>query len=152
MGLTLQPFWSNGVKVPGPEAKGAIIGFGDIHTRAHIYRAILEGLAYALKEGAMRTEKKNGVKMEKLRLSGGGSQSRVAMQLTADIFDLPVERPHTFETSTLGAAIDAAVGLGLYPDFESAVRSMTRIRDAFEPVPEHRDIYQELFSRVYMRM
>ncbi len=152
MGLTLQPFWSPGVKVPGPEAKGAIIGFGDIHTRAHIYRAILEGLAYALKEGAMRTEKKNGVKMEKLRLSGGGSQSRVAMQLTADIFDLPVERPHTFETSTRGAAIDAAVGLGLYPDFESAVRSMTRIRDAFEPVPEHRDIYQELFSRVYMRM
>ena len=40
MGLILQPYWSPGLKVPGPEAKGAIIGFGDVHTRAHVYRAI----------------------------------------------------------------------------------------------------------------
>ena len=52
MGLTLQPYWSPGVRIPGPEAKGAIIGFGDVHTRAHLYRAILEGLAYALRDGA----------------------------------------------------------------------------------------------------
>ena len=152
MGLTLQPFWSPGVKIPGPEAKGAIIGFGDVHTRAHIYRAILEGLAYALKEGTLRTQKRNGVKVEKLRVSGGGSQSTVAMQLTADIFDLPAERPHTYETSALGAAIDAAVGLGLYPDFASAVKEMTRIRDVFEPIPENRDIYGELFEKIYLRM
>jgi sugar (pentulose or hexulose) kinase len=56
MGLLLQPYWSPGLKVPGPEAKGAIIGFGDVHTRAHLYRAILEGLAYALKEGKERIE------------------------------------------------------------------------------------------------
>ena len=55
MGLTLQPYWSPGVRIPGPEAKGAIIGWGDVHTRAHLYRAILEGLAYALREGAERT-------------------------------------------------------------------------------------------------
>ena len=55
MGLTLQPYWSPGVKTPGTEAKGAIIGFGDVHTRAHIYRAILEGLAYSLKEGLTQT-------------------------------------------------------------------------------------------------
>ena len=54
MGLMLQPTWSPGVRVPGPEAKGAIIGFGDVHTRAHLYRAILEGLAYALREGGER--------------------------------------------------------------------------------------------------
>ncbi|PKL39111.1 MAG: carbohydrate kinase [Spirochaetae bacterium HGW-Spirochaetae-1] len=152
MGLTLQPFWSPGVKIPGPEAKGAIIGFGDVHTRAHIYRAILEGLAYALKEGAQRTEKKNKIKITKLRVSGGGSQSSVAMQLTADIFDLPAERPHTFETSALGAAIDAAVGLRLHPDFKTAVKEMTRVRDVFEPVPAHRDMYRDLFNNVYMKM
>jgi sugar (pentulose or hexulose) kinase len=50
LGLMLQPFWNPGIKVPGPEAKGAIIGFGDVHNRAHLYRAILEGLAYALRE------------------------------------------------------------------------------------------------------
>ena len=54
MGLILQPYWSPGVRIPGPEAKGAIIGFGDVHTRAHLYRAILEGLAYALREGGER--------------------------------------------------------------------------------------------------
>lgn len=58
MGLTLQPYWSPGVRIPGPEAKGAIIGFGDVHTRAHVYRAILEGLAYALREG--RNGPRNG--------------------------------------------------------------------------------------------
>ena len=51
MGLVLQPYWSSGVGVPGPEAKGAIIGFGDIHTRAHVYRAMIEGITYALREG-----------------------------------------------------------------------------------------------------
>lgn len=152
MGLTLQPFWSPGVKIPGPEAKGAIIGFGDVHTRAHIYRAILEGLAYALKEGSLRTEKKNKVRIERLRVSGGGSQSDVAMQLTADIFDLPAERPHTYETSALGAAMDAAVGLSLYPDFKSATAGMTRLRDVFEPIPKNRDLYRELYERVYLKL
>ena len=86
MGLVLQPYWSPGVKVPGPEAKGAIIGFGDVHTRAHIYRAILEGLAYALREGLERTEQRAKVRVNELRVAGGGSQSVAAMQLTADIF------------------------------------------------------------------
>lgn len=51
---------SPGVRQPGPEAKGSIIGFGDVHTRAHVYRAILEGLASALKEGKERIEKRSG--------------------------------------------------------------------------------------------
>ena len=152
MGLTLQPYWSPGIPVPGPEAKGSIIGFGDVHTRAHIYRAIIEGLAYALKNGAIVTQKRTGVDIQKLRVSGGGSQSKSVMQITADVFNLPVERPHTYETSALGAAIDAAVGMGLYPNFESAVSEMTRVRDVIDPVPENRDIYQELFDRVYNRM
>ncbi len=152
MGLMLQPYWSPGVKIPGPEAKGSIIGFGDVHTRAHIYRAILEGLAFALKEGAQRTEKRNKVKIEQIRVSGGGSQSNVAMQLTADIFDLPAQRPHTYETSALGAAIDAAVGMGYYSDFSQAVQSMTRIARVFEPEKNNRDIYKELYERVYLNI
>ncbi|MDY6934186.1 MAG: FGGY-family carbohydrate kinase [Spirochaetota bacterium] len=152
MGLMLQPYWSPGIRIPGPEAKGAIIGFGDVHTRAHIYRAILEGLAFALREGAIRTELKNRVKIQKLRISGGGSQSDVAMQITSDIFDLPAERPNTYETSTLGAAIDAAVGCEFYSDFQSAVQGMTGIGKVFEPIPSNRDIYKELFERVYLKM
>ena len=152
MGLTLQPYWSPGTKIPGIEAKGAVIGFGDIHTRAHLYRSILEGLTYALKEGAMRTQKRTGVKIQKLRVSGGGSQSKNALQMTADIFNMPVEKPHTFETSALGAAINCAVGLKLYPSFETAIENMCRISETYLPNPENRDIYEKLYHRVYKKM
>src|SRR5512146_2992394 len=74
-GLVLQPYWSPGIRHPGPEARGSIIGFGDVHTRAHIYRAILEGVAYALREGAERTSRRSGVPIRELRVAGGGSQS-----------------------------------------------------------------------------
>jgi len=152
MGLMLQPYWTPGIRVPGREAKGAIIGFGDVHTRAHVYRAILEGLAYALREGKERIEKRSGVKITELRVSGGGSQSDAAMQLTADIFGLPTARPHVYETSGLGAAIDAAVGLGLYPDFASAVAGMTRVGRVFEPIDGNRAIYDRLYKKVYKKM
>jgi sugar (pentulose or hexulose) kinase len=152
MGLVLQPYWSPGIRVPGPEARGAIIGFSDMHTRAHVYRAILEGLAYALREGKERTERRSGVPITELRVSGGGSQSDAAMQLTADIFGLPTARPHLYETSGLGAAIDAAVGLGLHPDFDTAIRAMTRVGRVFEPDADAHTVYDELFHRVYRRM
>ncbi|HNR02397.1 MAG TPA: FGGY-family carbohydrate kinase [Anaerolineaceae bacterium] len=152
LGLTLQPYWSPGLKVPGPEAKGAIVGFGDVHTRAHFYRSILEGLAYALREGAERTSKRTHVPIEEIRVSGGGSQSKAAMQLTADVFGLPATRPHVFETSGLGAAIDAAVGLKLHPDFSTAVREMTHKGETYEPIKANQDVYNELYNRVYLRM
>ncbi len=152
MGLVLQPYWSPGVKLPGPEAKGAIIGFGDVHTRAHVYRAILEGLAYALRDGKERTERRAKVTIREVRVAGGGSQSDAAMQLTADVFGLPASRPHVYEASGLGAAMDAAVGLGLHPDFETAAREMTRVGQTFEPDPEATRIYDGLYREVYQRM
>lgn len=152
MGLILQPYWSPGLKLPGPEAKGAIIGFGDVHTRAHFYRAILEGLAYALREAKERMERRIRVPITELHVSGGGSQSDAAMQLTADIFGMPTARPHTYETSGLGAAIDAAVGLGMHPDFETAVEEMTHIGRVFEPDATTREIYDGLYHRVYRAM
>ncbi len=152
MGLTLQPYWSPGLREPGPDAKGAVIGFGDVHTRAHLYRAILEGLAYALREGRERVEKRGRVRLTELRVSGGGSQSDAAMQLTADIFNLPTARPHTHETSGLGAAIDCAVGLGLHADFNDAVAQMVRIGRLFEPIAAHVATYDALYERVYKHM
>jgi sugar (pentulose or hexulose) kinase len=152
MGLTLQPYWSPGVRHPGPDAKGAIIGFGDVHTRAHVYRAILEGLAYALRDGAERIEKRTGVPLTELRVSGGGSQSDAALQLTADIFGKPVGRPHTYETSGLGAAIAIATGLGLHADTGTAVRRMTRVARHFEPQRANVALYDALYQEVYRTM
>jgi len=149
MGLILQPYWSPGLKEPGPEAKGAVIGFGDVHTRSHLYRAILEGISYALREGKERSERRSRVPITELRVAGGGSQSRAAMQITADVFGLPATRPHIYETSGLGAAIVAAVGLGLYPDFAAAVAAMTRAGQTFTPDPAAHTIYDGLYTRVY---
>jgi len=150
MGLTLQPYWSPGLQMP--EAKGAIIGFGDVHTRAHIYRAILEGLAYGLREGKEQIEKRSGKAMKRLIITGGGSQSDAAMQLTADIFGLTASRSHVYETSGLGAAIDAAVGLKFHPDFQTAVNEMTRTDKVFEPDSKNSRIYDKLYNRVYLKM
>ncbi len=152
MGLMLQPYWAPGVRHPGLDAKGAIIGFGDVHTRAHVYRAILEGLAYALRDGAERIANKTGTALTELRVSGGGSQSDAAMQLTADIFRLPASRPHTYETSGLGAAIDSAVALGIHADFATAVRAMTRSTCTFEPIAANAALYEDLYQQVYRRM
>lgn len=152
MGLMLQPYWSPGVREPGPEAKGAVIGFGDVHTRAHLYRAILEGLIYGLRSGREQIERRIGRRISKLYVAGGGSQSDQAMQITADVFNLAAERPQVYETSALGAAINAAMGLGVHADYATAIRAMTRSERRFEPDPAAARTYDALYREVYQRM
>lgn len=151
-GLMIQPYWSAGISSAGQEARGAMIGFSEVHTRAHIYRAIIEGIAYALRQGKEELEKQSGQPIRQLRVSGGGSQSDQVMQITADVFGMEVERPHTYETSGLGAAIAAAVGAGIYPDFATATAHMTRIRDRFLPNTAHKKTYDRLYNEVYRNM
>lgn len=151
-GLMLQAFWSPGVKIPGPEAKGAIIGFDDSHTRAHMYRAIIEGIAYGLKDGLERIENKTKTKIQHLVVAGGGSQSDVAMQITADIFNMPVKRAHTYDTSALGAAINAAVGVGMFDNYAQATASMCHAGKTFYPNTENAQIYERLYRKVYKKM
>ncbi len=155
-GLIVLPTWSPGVRIPGPEARGAIIGFTDAHSRAHVYRAILEGLAFALREGRERIEKRSRTPITRLRVSGGGSQSDQAMQILANVFALPAERTHTHETSGLGAAINAAVGLGWYADHASAARAMVHEGERFEPEPGavalYERLYRDVFTGLYNRL
>jgi sugar (pentulose or hexulose) kinase len=65
---------------------------------------------------------------------------------------MPVERPHTYEASGLGAAIATAVGTGTHPDFETAVQLMTHVADRFEPIPANQQIYNDLYNQVYRQM
>ncbi len=152
MGLMLQPYWTPGLRFPGPEAKGCIIGFSDIHTRAHVYRSILEGIAYALREGKECIEKRTGIPIKGLRVSGGGSKSRNAMQITADVFGIPAARPHVYETAGLGAAIAAAFGIGVYDDFNAAIAGMTHIGEIFETNQKTYELYDALYRKVYKKM
>ncbi|MEM5774444.1 MAG: carbohydrate kinase, partial [Anaerolineaceae bacterium] len=64
----------------------------------------------------------------------------------------PACRPHTYETSGLGAAIDAAVGMGIHTDFTTAVREMTRTSETFEPEPASHQRYEDLYQNVYLKM
>ena len=149
MGLMLQPYWSPGLRDPGPEAKGAIIGFGDVHTRAHLYRAIIEGLAFSLRAGRELIEKRLKHPLTRLVISGGGAQSDGAMQIAADVFGLTAERPQVAEASALGAAMLAAAGLGWYPDARAAAAAMAHRGRCFEPEPAHVRTYDALYREVY---
>lgn len=150
MGLLVQPYWGPGLK--NPFAKGAIIGFGDVHKRAHVYRAVIEGLAYALLDGLHKIEKAGRCWVEKVAVSGGASQSNEICQISADIFNLPLVRGRTFETAGLGAAIVTACGLSIYPSFDSAIKKMVKYERVFEPNPENVEIYGKLYKGVYQKI
>lgn len=151
-GLMLQPYWAPHLWMTGEEARGTIIGFSGVHSRAHVYRAILEGIMFGLREGGDLMVSKLGKPFGKLRACGGGSQSQVALQIAADVFDLPVENLKVFESGLIGAAINAAVGLGYYRDYVSAANGMTAVRSVAKPIPRNREIYSELYHRVYKKM
>ena len=149
-GLVLQPYWGPGLS--RPLAKGAIIGFSDVHTKDHLYRAIIEGIAYALREGLESIEKSQRHKIQYLMISGGGSQSDAICQITSDIFGLPVSRVQTFETTSLGAAMAAFVGVGVYPNIEEATKKMSRITSTFYPDEVAHTKYNYLYKKVYVKM
>ncbi len=150
MGLMVQPYWGPGLTIP--KAKGAMIGFGDIHTRAHVYRAVIEGLGFALYDGLGKIQKAGGVKIEKAAVSGGASKSSEICKITANIFNLPMVKGRTHETSGLGAAIITAVGLGIHSSFEEAVGQMVHVQRVFEPDAVHVALYRQLYRRVYQKI
>jgi len=150
MGLVVQPYWGPGLD--HPDGKGAMIGFGDVHTKDHIYRAVIEGLGFALWEGTQKIQAKTGVKFEKAAVSGGASQSDEICKITANIFNLPMVKGTTHETAGLGAAIIVAKGLGWFSSLNEAVDHMVHVKKIFEPDMIHVKMYQELYSRVYSRM
>ena len=149
-GLVLQPFWTPGLKEP--EGRGTVIGFTDCHTRAHIYRAIIEGIGFGLFEGLKNIEKRTKIKTKCIAVSGGGSSSDEICQITADMFGIPVKRVQTYETSALGAAISAFVGIRRFSDYEEGVNSMVRYTDTFIPNMENHKIYLELLEKVYKKL
>jgi sugar (pentulose or hexulose) kinase len=151
-GLIAQPTWSPGVRTPGPEAKGAIIGFGDVHTRAHVYRSIVEGLAHALREGAERSSRRAGVRFREIRAAGGGARSEAVLQVVADVFGLPVAVPQTHEASGLGAAIVAAAAVGIHPSVEAAAAAMAHVGARRDPDPAAHEIHDAIHREVYRPM
>jgi sugar (pentulose or hexulose) kinase len=150
MGLFTLPHWGPSLKQPG--TKGAMIGFGDVHTRGYLYRSLIEGLGYGLREGLEMVERAGGRKITRIGISGGATQSVEICQITADIFGRELTAGETFETAGLGTAIITAVGIGLYPSLPVAVAAMVRPGRSYQPSPGHAALYDQLYRQVYRQL
>jgi len=149
-GLVFQPYFTPGIVMP--KAKGAIVGFSDAHTRFHIYRAIIEGINFALMDGLYNMQKRGKVNIKKLFLAGGGAQSDIICQITANMFGLPAYRIQTHEAAGLGSAIVAFSAMGIYTDVYEAAENMVKIKDEFLPDLEEHKIYMNLFNQIFSKM
>ena len=146
----LQPYWTPELKME--DGRGAIIGFNDTHTRMHVYRAIIEGVNFALMDGIERIERKTKTRITRAMVSGGGAQSREICQITADMLGVPVMRVQTHETSGLGAAIMGFTGMKEFRNVNEAVHGMVHVAETFEPDLENSKIYRCLYREVYKGM
>ncbi len=134
-----------------PLARGAFVGLTIRHTRAHLYRAVLEGVSMNLRVilDAFRAQ---GTAIEAMRLIGGGASGRVWNQIMADIYGMPVQRLAILEEATsMGAALVGGVGVGLYPGFEQ-IHQMNAVASTVMPGSGAQATYERMmpvFERLY---
>ena len=141
--LTFLPFLYGSNATAG--AKGSLIGMQGFHTRAHVVRAIFEGIVFAHYTHLQRLLKFREAP-EVIRFTGGAARSEPWVQMFADCFQIPMEIPAGRELGALGAAIAAAVATGAYTGYEEAVGAMTRVARRQEPDPTKQSLYAEKFG------
>jgi xylulokinase len=115
-----------------PNARGALVGITAQHTRAHVIRAIMEGVAFSLRD-SLTLFRGIGVPIESIRLSGGGARSAVWQQIQADIYGMPVELIEAEEGAAYGAALLAAVGTAIWPSVEASCEAAVRVAKRVQP-------------------
>lgn len=133
-GLYFMPYLT-GERTPHPDplARGAFIGLTTRHTRGHMTRAVLEGVAYGLKDSFTLIANAGIPDNLEVRISGGGAKSPVWQQIIADIFNAPLVNVNTTEGAAFGAALLAAVGAGVYGDVASACQHTIETGDVVQP-------------------
>jgi xylulokinase len=143
-GLFFLPYLS-GERTPhlNPDARGAFIGLRSHHTRAHLTRAVMEGVIFSLRDG-LDVMRQLGVDVTRVRATGGGARSRAWRQMQADIFDLPVESMATDEGPAYGAALLAGVAAGVYRDVQEACDRIVHTGEVIEPDRERVSKYAQL--------
>ena len=150
-GLVVVPYW-NSVLGPywDPFASGIIVGWRGFHRLPHLYRAILEGVAFEQYLGTLGVEKALGQPVKRYIAMGGGAQNDLWCQIVADITNKPVFRATTTETAALGAGILAATAVGCYANAREAAQEMTHILpQPIEPDALDHAFYNRLFEEVY---
>ncbi len=150
-GLILLPYWNSAMNPYWDAyASGVMLGLRGVHGRGHIYRAILEGIAFEQRLHNQGIESVLGAPIRRLITMGGGAQSALWRQIISDISGIPVYRAVEDEAAALGAGILASVGCGLYADIRQATREMAHLStDICQPDPRRSAIYREIFEQVF---
>jgi len=153
LGLMLVPYL-RGANGPywDARARGLLAGLRLDHGKAHLARALLEGLAYEARLILEAMESASGIPVDDIRMYGGSSKSRQWNQAFADVLNRPVRVTSLEEPSALGAAIAAGVGVGIYDDMPQAANAMVKVLQIFEPRPEVVHIYDRLYREVYRHL
>jgi len=142
-GVTFLPYMA-GERSPiwNPDACGVFFGLNFSTTRGQMIRACMEGVAYALRHN-LETAEAAGARAEVLRAMGGSANSSVWTQIKADVTGRGIEVPGSDTATTLGAAMLAGVGTGVWNSFEDAVRQTVRVKKQYEPDPEKKSVYDK---------
>ncbi len=150
-GLVFLPYLA-GERAPiwDPRARGVFFGLTLRHTRAHLARAVLEGVAFAMRHLA-EVLSEVGAQVSQLRVCGGQARSMAWNRIKADVTGFPVEVPRVTEAALLGAAVLAGVGAGLLPDITTGANRMVRIEAVLQPHLDRHRRYTELYG-VYRRL
>ena len=145
-GLTFLPYLT-GERTPhqDPYAKGAFIGLSLRHSRAHMARAVLEGVAFGMRD-SLEIIREMGVPIEQVRASGGGARSDLWRQIQADVNKAPLVTINVDEGPAYGAALLATVGTGLYGSVEEACDATIRVVESCEPDPAQSRQYDAWFA------
>ncbi|HET7137161.1 MAG TPA: FGGY family carbohydrate kinase, partial [Gaiellaceae bacterium] len=125
---------------PDPDARGAFTGLSLRHDRGALWRAMLEGVAFGLRD-SLELLRELGVRPEVGRVSGGGARSELWLRIVASALGLPLERTEVEEGSAFGAALLAGVRAGVFADAREAVDRCVRARSVVEPVWDYDDAY-----------
>ncbi|MCL4396611.1 MAG: FGGY-family carbohydrate kinase [Chloroflexi bacterium] len=144
-GLILLPYFL-GEKTPinDPLARGVLFGLTLSHTRAHVYRAVLEGISFGFNHH-LEVLAERGLHAVRARVTNGGAQSHLWKQVTADILGVPLEQIAAHPGSSLGAAFVAGKGVGVFPEW-SEIERFVSIHSVVEPDPGAHARYAELFK------
>lgn len=147
LGLVVLPYFL-GEKTPihDPDARGTIIGLGLHHTRAHLYRAVLESVAFGFRHH-VDVLAERGLPVHRVLAADGGAKSDLWMQITADILQRPLHRLVRHPGSSLGVAVAAGIGVGVFSDW-SAVEAFVDLSEPFMPDAGNAAVYDRNY-RVY---
>lgn len=147
-GLVFLPYLT-GERTPhmNPGARGMFFGLSLEHTSAHMVRAVMEGVTYALKD-SLEILEEMGIHGEKILASGGACNSEVWLQIQADILGREVQVCRTKEQACLGACILAGVGVGRYGSVEEACEKLVRFEEkVYVPREDVKEVYEEGYQR-----